>query len=124
MTEAEVFELVALNLANCMQAFTVYLTLVFGYLSVSYLAASKLTLFQATTISIIFVLASLSCAFTLLNGLTTVAVITASAPRGSSPIQATFMSNIDVWFYGMGVVTIAGIIASLLFFYASRKQTT
>lgn len=58
MTEAEMFETIAIYSANALIAFNSYVSFVFGYLAVSYFVGGKLTALQAIVISGLFIISA------------------------------------------------------------------
>jgi len=122
MSEADLYELVALYISNCILAFTVYVTLTFGYLSVAYLVAAKLTVFQSTVATCIYVFSATSCILTLLTSLSFVGALGADLAKTSDSYSTVLFSNTDAWLYFMAVITVLGVFASVYFFYNVRKD--
>lgn len=122
MSEAELYELVALYLSNCILAFTVYVTLTFGYLSVAYLVAAKLTRFQATVATCVYVFAATSCILTLLNSLSFVGALVGKLSEVSNIYDRVVLDDTAAWFYYMAVTTGSGLAASVYFFYNVRRR--
>ena len=58
MTEAEMFEMAAIYIANSMTAFSIYLTVVSAYLVVTYIAGANLSRLQTAILSTLFVVAA------------------------------------------------------------------
>lgn len=123
MSEAELYELNALYISNCILAFTVYVTLTFGYLSVAYLVAAKLTVFQSTAATCIYLFAAASCILTLMANLAFVGALGSKLAAVSEIHGDIFFSNTaDSWFYAMATIMTLGVFASVYFFYNIRRR--
>jgi len=55
MTEAELWEMMFLEIGNSASAFNALLTIVFAYLATGYLVGRKLTVLQALGVSVLFI---------------------------------------------------------------------
>lgn len=67
MTQAELWQLHLLAVSNGITAFGVLLTLITGYLVTAYFAGSRLSRYQATVVSILFVLGAGLDAFMIIT---------------------------------------------------------
>ena len=120
MTEAELFELVAAYIGNCISAFTVYLTLVLGYLTIAYLIAKNLSSTQATIATAIYVLGALSCVLTLLHSLSVLSGLVDQLYRVSDTYREVMFGDPKLWLVSMAVITFVGLAGSVFFFYSVR----
>ena len=53
MSEAEVLELINMHTSNAFSGFAVFLTLLFGYMTVAYVVGARLTKFQVVLITLL-----------------------------------------------------------------------
>jgi len=121
MTEYELGDLIATYASNMMTFFTVYLTLLTGYLITAFVAGPKLSLAQVSILNVGFVISA---------GLLTFAVAGAGIIRGhytlellelaaDSPHQPTSWLVIT-----FSILMVGGVIASLYFMWNSRYPKT
>lgn len=122
MTEAELYEQIGIYMGNCISAFTIYVSLTFGYLTVAFLVARRLTAFQAITATSIYVVAAFSCVFTLLAGLSFMGAFAAELADKSGTWSKVLLSDLSIWLPAMAVITTGGIIASVYFFHTVRRS--
>jgi hypothetical protein len=54
MSEAEVLELINQHTSNAFSGFAVFLTLLFGYMTVAYVVGARLSKFQVTLITLLY----------------------------------------------------------------------
>ena len=120
MSEAELFELVAIYVSNCISAFTVYLSLVFGYLTVAYLIAPRLTRYQAIVATTIYLMGAISCVLTLLHSLSVLIGIENQLQLASEIYNDVIFGNSGIWLISMALITSSGLIGSVMFFYNVR----
>jgi hypothetical protein len=117
MTEAEIIESVSLLATNVHDSFTIYLSLVFGYLAVAYLVGKEFSRFQVVVASCTFALAASTMAMsaiTHMQGLSTV--------LQENPSQLTDLTlwNGAFWFWAIGSILWVGIFVSLYFMWNVR----
>lgn len=124
MTEAELYEQIAMYMGNCIAAFTMYVSLTFAYLTVAYLVAARLTTFQAIASTVMYACAALSCVATLLTSLSFIGVFGDKLAVITEYRSVVLFSDSDVWVIAMGAMMTAGIFASAYFFYTVRKPET
>jgi hypothetical protein len=122
MSEAELLEQIAAYMGNCISAFTMYVSLTFGYLTVAYLVARRLTSFQAIASTSMYVGASLSCVFTLIAALSVMDGISKELAETSTIWPNTVFTNVAIWIPAMAVIMTAGVVTSVYFFHTVRKS--
>ena len=59
MNEAEFLEIINLHAANTMTSFTVFVTFLFGYMTVAYFVGTKLSSLQVIIVSLIYAVAAI-----------------------------------------------------------------
>lgn len=123
MSDAEMFELVAVYVSNCISSFTVYLSLVFSYLTVAYLIAPKLTRVQCVLATSIYLLGAASCIATLLYSLSVLAPIVDNLTETSQLYRQVVFGDPHLWFLSMAAITVAGLIGSVVFFFNIRHTS-
>lgn len=104
------------SITVAMEAFTLYLTVVSGYLVVSYIAGKELSRFQVLFVTSLFIAAAILCT-----------VGSFSYFRGAHDLNLTWApedydGGYIVYAYWIAVVQILGIVGSLIFMYGSRKK--
>lgn len=117
MSEAEVLELIAMHGDNAVSSFTVFLSLLFGYMTVAYFAAGKLSGVQVTLTSLIYLLAVIAWVVTVITNTHSFETLAAEYPDFiKSPLWAL------PWSLMVVVVTGAATTASLYFMHDLRRQ--
>jgi hypothetical protein len=119
MTEAEAFEAVMLASDNAMTAYSIYLTVLFAYMTVAYLAGKNLTSFQMVAASGMFIVASLTCMASAHLYIHAWGVITREFPGGISALEGSFW-NEPLFLTVLLVTMIVGIVMGLYFMYRVR----
>ena len=100
--------------------FTLYLTLVSGYLITAFLAGSRLTKPQVTTINAIFIISAVFFTLsTLGNFVLSVGFYMAAPWREAARLEFLFMGIYDIF---MALAMLAGIFASLKFMKDIRRS--
>lgn len=120
MNETEALEIVAAMTANCIAAFTVYITLAFAYLTAAYFVGSKLSLFQVLVATGMYIVAAGSCVLALYGSLEGYEVAIRQVPS-LAPLPPIL--NPVFWKLYMMPVMMAGLLVSLAFMWDVRRPT-
>ena len=119
MTEAEAIEAVMMASSNAMTVYSIFLTVLFAYMTVAYLAGKNLTSFQVVAASGMFIVSSLSCMATTHLYIHAWGVITREFPGGISALEGSFWN--EPLFQTLLLSTmIIGIVTGLYFMYRVR----
>lgn len=117
MSEAQVLELINMHTSNSFNGFAVFLTLLFGYMTVAYIVGTRLTLFQVITITLLYLFAQVSLMFSLVNETHSVELLVSSYPNFNySPIMAY------PWVIATALTESGAIIISLMFMFDIRRK--
>ncbi|MFT4561069.1 MAG: hypothetical protein ACI9BW_000809 [Gammaproteobacteria bacterium] len=119
MTELEALEAIAAFTSNGISAFTIYYSFTFAYLTACYLVASKLSKFQATAVSLLYVASAAIAAFTVFGSQQTIWEIMNTYP---TVMDRNKLWDFQVWSGVTGFVFAAGIVLSLYFMYDCRRD--
>lgn len=117
MTESEVLEQLNLFADNAMNAWAIYLTLTFSYLTAFYVTGAQLSKLQASIISFLYFFWSLS--FTLV-AITHIASIEKLVSQFPDFVPSSFWQL--PWLYIGAIISVGGILASFYFAYDTRKN--
>ena len=120
MRESEAMELVNMYSDSAITCFTVYITLTFAYLTAGYLAGQKLTVFQISALSALYVVGTGSCVLCMYINIAG----WASVFEYAKPLHAIALWNPDFWIFYMISLEIAGIAMGLLFVMKIRHPKT
>ena len=123
MTQAELWELNFLCIANSLTAFSIYLTVVFAYLATSYFVGTKLSKLQSFVISGLFVFASLASVGACLAQLRRASEFQVLLSAKSEELMLKPLTDASFWVTYMPLMMLAGIVVSLYFMYATRGKT-
>ena len=118
MSEAEVLEAVADYVANAHASFTLYVSFVFGFLVVAYLAGKELSRFQAWVASSTFALAASASALSMTANLQAFGLIMRTYPTTLNNLP---LYDGDLWVVLMSTVLWPGILVSLYFMWDVRR---
>jgi len=116
MTELEAHEALALWASASLQAFSVYMTLTFAYLTVAYLVGSRLNRFQTIAISCLYVCGS---AISLMSTINQLNFYSAILSQFSGLQELTTFSG-EFWKYIIAPFLGVGILVSLYFMWQVR----
>lgn len=119
MTEAEIIELMAVNGANAITAFTVYISFTFAFLATAYFVGSQLTPFQATVCSGLYVISAGAPALTQVVYIQIMFTILDSSP---TILQDISFLNGTFWIWTMTILQTAGIFICLYFMWSVRNR--
>jgi len=122
MTEAELWELNLLAVANTLTAFSVYLTVAFAYLAASYFVGSSLSRLQAFVISCLFIFASASCIGACTAQLHRASDFQKLLSSQSNEMLLMPLQNASFWATYMPFLMGTGVIVSLYFMYNTRSK--
>ena len=122
MTDADTLELISDYAGNCMTAFSVYLTVTFAFLTVSFLTGAKLTKFQARAVSGLYLISAFSSmmANLLYYQLIDESILLFSTEANT--IASLTLLNMDLWKSYMLSLQAIGIAVSMYFLYDIRKR--
>jgi hypothetical protein len=118
MIESEVLEQLNSFADNSMNAWAIYLTLTFSYLTAFYVAGAQLSKLQATIITVLYGCWSLSFALTALTHIASLENMVSEYPDFA---PSTFWHL--PWLHIAAFISVGGILAALYFAYDVRKNT-
>jgi len=123
MTEYEITGLLYSVIDSMATVFTVYLTIISGYLIVAYLVGRRLMPVQAITINILFVsIMAIQIYSMFLYALEVGALLELKANVSELTLFQRLISN-QLSNYATVLLMFLGVIAALFFFYSSRRNT-
>lgn len=117
MIESEVLEQLNLFADNSMNAWAIYLTLTFSYLTAFYIAGTQLSKLQATIITVLYGCWSLSFALTALTHIASLENM-ASEYADLAPSKLWLLP----WLHIAAFISVGGILAALYFAYDVRRN--
>ena len=117
MTESDVLEQLNLFGNNAMNAWAIYLTLTFSYLTAFYVAGAHLSKLQATIISLLYLFWSLAFTLVALTYVTSIEKLVSLYP---SFVPTAFWQL--PWLYIGAIISVGGVLASFYFAYDIRKR--
>jgi len=118
MTEAELWELMFLEVGNSASAFNALLTIVFAYLATGYFVGRKLTVFQALGVSVLFIWSATMTALSVHGNLNRALWIVEQLAQ-LHPDEQFVLNRIFV--HSFSVMATLSISVSLFFMYQIRK---
>ncbi|MEP6390886.1 MAG: hypothetical protein ABJ056_13275 [Halioglobus sp.] len=116
MTEAEALEIAGIFAGNALTSFSIYITFTIAYLVAAYYVGNRLTAFQSSAVSGLYLVSSAAPMLALITNITvygdamTVSTIGSAAPLASG----------TVWAVGMTLLMVTGILVSLIFMWQVR----
>ena len=119
MSEAEILELVSLYYGNAIDAFTIFISFTFAYLTVAYFIGPALTKFQAGAATGLYILSSASAAVGSI-----LPMLAWSELLGS---KETTLGQFQIWdgvfwISYMGLIHAVAIFVSLYFMFDVRRR--
>ena len=103
--------------SNAFNGFAVFLTLLFGYMTVAYVVGLRLTKFQVTAITLLYCVTETMLMLSVLGQTHSAEILVARYPDFNySPLQTTPFTLPSV------VINIAAILMSLLFMFDIRRK--
>ena len=124
MTESDFAEMIQGSMNNGFTSFTIWLTIVSGYLYVAYSAGRDLTKLQVTIINSLYIVASIvftaSSSLFFSRAAATIQVKAEIIP--SAVLPATNMKLMEAIILGMFIVMFSGLLASLYFMINIRRE--
>jgi len=117
MTEAEVIESLNLHAANSMDAYAIFVTFTFGYLTVAFFAGNRLSMTQVLIVSMLYVASALVFSIVSLLHLESLEVLVSNYPEFAHSIWWRFPWSTTCYFLNIG-----GILASLYFMFEIRRR--
>ena len=121
MTQAELWELNFMCIANALTAFSVYLTVAFAYLATSYFVGTKLSKLQSFVVSGLFVFASLASVGICLAQMRRASEFQLLLSSKSDELMLMPLTDASFWVIYMPLMMLSGIVVSLYFMYATRR---
>lgn len=117
MNEAQVLELINMHTGNSFNGFAVFLTLLFGYMTVAYIVGIRLTKFQVIIITLLYLMAQISLMLSLINGTHSVELLVSNYPDFNySPVMAY------PWSVATAITDSVAILISLIFMVDIRRK--
>ena len=120
MTEAEALELTIMCVDNAMTAFSIFISITFAFMTVSFLAGSKLSSFQALAASGLYIFtAGVAILCTYLH-IRTWGELRSGVPGGIAAMDNLPLWNESLWAYYPTTACIVGVIVSCYFMWDVR----
>ena len=116
MTEPEFLEIINLHAANAITGLSVYITLLFGYMTAAYIVGAKLSFSQVIIVSLVYVFAAIAWGLvSITHAHSFEALVVAYTNFVPSPFWEL------PWSLLSGVTCFSSLIASLYFMYDIRS---
>jgi hypothetical protein len=122
MSEAEAVELIAAYLDSLIVSISVYLSVTFAFLVVSHSVGSRLSRFQATVVSVLYVAAALITYGAMLISQLWIESLLESNPTVLRTENLKFMMNMGFWKIALAVLIFSGIFVSLYYSHDARRN--
>lgn len=119
MTEAETLELVSLYYGNAIDAFTIYISFTFAYLTVAYFVGAKLSGFQVIVVSGLYLIAALSTTLGSVMPMLAWGELLSSRETLLDKFQ---LWNGITWVFNMCVIFAGGMVVSFYFMFDIRSK--
>ena len=123
MSEAEAVELIAMYLDNLVVSISVYLSITFAFLVVSHTVGSRLSQFQATVVSVLYIVAALTMYGAMLINQLWIESLLSSNPIVLRTESLKFVMNMKFWKTALAVLIFSGILVSLYYSHDARRNT-
>ena len=123
MSEAEAVELIAMYLDNLVVSISVYLSITFAFLVVSHTVGSRLSQFQATVVSVLYIVAALTMYGARLINQLWIESLLSSNPIVLRTESLKFVMNMKFWKTALAVLIFSGILVSLYYSHDARQNT-
>ena len=124
MAEADLVEAIQYSIEIALTSFGLYLTVTFAYLSVAYLAGSKLTKFQATAVSGLYLIAAVATTLTCLTTHQMLGELLSSLSSTTRVFSEIRLMNSEFWKAYIFSLMSLGMIVSLYFMHDCRRRGT
>ncbi len=124
MTEAEAFELVIMCVDTAVTNFSIYVTIAFAYMTVSYLVGAMLSTFQTLVLSGLYVFSSGVTILTMYLVIVTYFELRAGVPGGIAAMDNVPLWNEALWAFYPTSVCIGGVFVGLYFMWNVRHPKT
>ena len=121
MTQAELWELNFICIANSLTAFSIYLTVTFAYLGVAFFVGAKLSRLQAFVMSGLFIFASLAALGGCMAQLRRASEFQLQLQSQSGELALMPLTNASFWVTYMPLLMLAGVVVSLYFMWDTRR---
>jgi hypothetical protein len=121
MSQAELFELVAVYGATCMTALTLFLSFTFGYLTVAHFVGSRLTTVQAFGLTAVYLISAIASFLTAYANLSAMGSL--QQELSSSPIyQRILFIDAGIYLVLVPVMCSSALLISLYLMYDVRRK--
>jgi len=124
MTEAEALELAVMCVDVAISAFSLYVTVTFAYMTVSYLVGSRLSTFQALALSGLYVFTSGVLILTMYLVIVTYFELRAGVSGGIAAMDNIPLWNEALWATYPTAASLVGILVGLYFMWNVRHPKT
>ena len=124
MTEAEAFELVLACVDTAVSCFSIYVTIAFAYMTVSYLVGARLTTFQTLVLSGLYVFTSGVTILTMHLVIVTYFELRAGVSGGIAAMDNVPLWNEALWATYPTAACLVGIFVGLYFMWNVRHPKT
>jgi len=121
MTEAEAMEVVMLASDNAMAAYSMFLTILFAYMTVAYFVGRNLTPFQVIAASGMYFVSCVTIMAATFLYVRTWGVIKRDFPGGVEALESTPIWNETLWQTTLIVTMTAGLVIGFYFMYRVRN---
>ena len=122
MSEAEAVELIAAYLDGLVVSISVYLSITFAFLVVSHTVGSRLSQFQATVVSVLYVVAALTIYGAMLINQLWIESVLESNPIVLRTESLKFVMNMNFWKSALVVLVFSGVFVSLYYAHDARRS--
>ena len=121
MSEAEVIELSVGLGANAIASFALFISIAFAYLTLCYFVGSKLTWFQALTVSVVYLVGVGSTAVSVYGYLDAQQKLQEQYPGFMNTVLAI---DVNIWLVWQPIMVLLIVGMSLVFMYQIRREGT
>ena len=119
MTEAETLEAVALYGDNAIGTFSLYISIIFAYLTVAYFVGAKLSRFQTIVVSGLYIAAS---AIVMVANIATIQAWTSVVATNPTILNTLRLYTLKWLPTYMAILLTLGIVVGLYFMHDVRKR--
>jgi hypothetical protein len=123
MTQAELWEMNFMCIANALTAFSIYLTVAFAYLATAYFVGKKLSGLQTFVVSGLFIFASISAIGGCMAQLRRASEFQLQLASQSEELLLMPLTNASFWKTYMPLLMASGVLVSLYFMFDRRRQS-
>jgi hypothetical protein len=124
MTEAEALELAVMCVDNALSCFSIYVTMTFAYMTVSYLVGSRLSTFQTLVLSGLYMISSGAVILTMYLQIRTWGEVRAGVSGGVAAMDNIPLWNEALWATYPTAASLVGVFIGLYFMWNVRHPKT